>query len=109
MGDKRSLQESAVSKNVAKTCEELGIASPMLGAIEQPLHGCQCAALIDLKMRVQIVRKGEIRVQAQSSLKCFVGSPQAFQRAQAVFVQEPTRAPKPDPGRSVRLVETHAP
>jgi len=55
MRQQRGLQQAAITADVRKACEQFGIALPLVSALEEPLHGIERPALVDLQVRVQIM------------------------------------------------------
>src|ERR1043166_10292181 len=73
VGEQSGLQQAAVAEDVAEPGEEFGIGMAPGGQVEETLQGLETAALIDLKVSVEIVRERNVGAQFKGLLKSFFG------------------------------------
>src|SRR5258708_13111860 len=108
MRRKRCLQEPAVTAHVSKPGKEFSIASSLVGAVQEPLHCIERSALVDLKIRIEIVRQCQIGIQPQGRLKGFIGCAQPLDGTLVVLVPKPAGAAKSRPCWRIQTAESQS-
>ena len=72
----RRVEQSAVAQRVDEPGVQLRVGRLFRGALEQQPHGLVGPAEIDHELRVKAVRDGEVRIQRERALECFLGTRQ---------------------------------
>ena len=101
----RRLEQTEVAGRVRETCKQLRIRLCNAQAFEQTLHRIHSVALVDLNVRVEIVRQRKIGVEFESPLDRDAPLLQFLHRSSGKFGQHPTRPPQTSPCRRVCGVE----